>query len=61
MSKKIIVIGSRVPEVQKRIDESQYVTPWLSDAQNRYAEEVMRFKKNFKYWFDKYVKVERKK
>lgn len=52
MSKKIIVIGSRVPEVQKRIDESQYVTPWLTEAQKRYAEEVMRCKKDFKYWFD---------
>lgn len=61
MSKNIIVIGSRVPEVQKRIDESQYVTPWLTEAQKRYAEEVMHCKKDFKYWFDKYVKVERKK
>lgn len=62
MSKKIIIIQSVDPTVQRRIDEATYVDPpWMNKAQKRYAEEVMRCRKDFQYWFNKYVVVKPKK
>ena len=60
MSDKIIIVGSLVPEVQKRIDNDCYVTPWIDSEKKHYMDLLMekeRCKIDFKFWFDKCIKI----
>lgn len=62
MDDKIIIVESLVPEVQKRINEREYVIPWMTPEQKRYADLFMksiRCRYDFKYWFDNCVMIKK--
>ena len=60
MSKNIIIASSAVPDIKRRQDEANYFNPVLGMTNGEYwAREREKCRNNFKYWFKKYIKINR--
>ncbi len=58
MSKKTIIVRSAVPDIRRRQDEADYYNPLLGMTNGEYwAREREKCRNNFKYWFEKCVKI----